>query len=117
MGLGLGSGVGKPAVNEPAGGWIERCGLWGFDGVGHCGCVPAEGLAGRIIGFFPPGVAILAAFELVEAAVWPQRLAELGILSERSGSRWRTSEEDGNRVGAGVIGPSQEVSMVGVVGR
>ena len=87
MARGLGSGVGKPPVNEPAGGWIERCGLWGFDRCGHGACVPMGGAAGTIIAFFPAGVAILAACTLVDAVVWPQRSAELGILSERSGGR------------------------------
>ena len=82
----LGSGVGKPPVNEPAGGWIERCGLWGFDGGGHGACVPMGGAAGTIIAFFPAGMAILAAFEPVEAAEWPLRLAAIGIFA-RSGSQ------------------------------
>jgi len=43
--------------------------------------VPAAGSADTIIAFFPSGVAILAAFELVEAAVWPRRLAAIGILA------------------------------------
>lgn len=81
MGRGVGSGVGKPPVNEPAGWWIERRGLWGFDGGGHRACVPMAGSAGLIIAFFPPGMAILAAFELVEAAVWPRRLAAIGTLA------------------------------------
>ena len=75
------SGVGKPPVNEPAGGWIERCGLWGFDRCGHGACVPMGGAAGTIIAFFPAGMAILAASELVEAAEWPLRLAAIGILA------------------------------------
>jgi len=62
------AGVGKPPVNEPAGWWIERCGLWGFDGGGQCGCVPTEGRDETIIAFFAAGVAMLAACKLVEDA-------------------------------------------------
>jgi len=69
MGRGLVAGVGKPPVNEPAGWWIEFCVLWGFDGGGDRACVPMAGSAGLIIAFFPPGVAILTACTLVEAAV------------------------------------------------
>ena len=69
MGRGLVAGVGKPPVNEPAGCWIERCGLWGFERGGHGACVPMGGAAGTIIALFAAGVAILAAFEPVEAAI------------------------------------------------
>jgi hypothetical protein len=87
MGPGVGAGVRKPAVNEPAGCWIERCGLWGFDDGGQRGCVPTEGPAGTIIAFFPAGVAILAACKLVEAADMGSAYGRHGILSERSGGR------------------------------
>ena len=87
MARGVGAGVGKPPVNEPAGWDVVRGGLWGFDGRDHCEWVPAEGQAGTLIALFAAGMAILAACTLVDAVVWPQRLAELGILSERSGDR------------------------------
>jgi len=104
-------------VNESAGWWIERCGLWGFEFGGQRGWVLAEGLAGTIIAFFPVGIAILAPCNLVEDADMGSAYGRHGILSERSGGRWRTSEEDGKRVGAGLIGSDHDVSMVGVVGR
>ena len=81
MGRGVEAGVGKPPVNEPAGWWIERCGLWGFDRCGHGACVPIGGAAGTIIAFFPAGMATLTACSPVEAAVWPRRLAAICILA------------------------------------
>jgi len=54
----------------------------------------AAGTAGTIIALFAAGVAILAPCKLVEAAVWPRRVAELGILSERYRIGRRTGGED-----------------------
>ena len=85
MGRGLWADVGKPPVNEPAGWDVVRCGLWGFDGGGHCGFVPAVGTAGTLVSLFAAGVGILAACKPVEAAVWPRRLAAICILA-RAGS-------------------------------